>query len=197
MQPSQAKNRLFVGGLPTDLTSEALRAAVELVAVGLQKADVMRNREHPEQGRGFAFLEYYNAACAALAKAALSSPGFRIGDKPLSVDFAEPSAREAAAAGGGVKVVFVGNLTEEATEEGLNAAMAKYGAVRPPPGARGSSLRPASSVSGLHEQLGAADASMYLPANVTRCSLPACPHRLSACTSRAPARAAPTRALGL
>lgn len=191
MQPSQAKNRLFVGGLPTDLTSEALRAAVEPVAVGLQKADVVRNREHPEQGRGFAFLEYYNAAAAALAKAALSRPDFRIGDKALSVDFAEPSPREAAAAGGAVKVVFVGNLTEDATEGGLTEAMAKYGTVR---GAPGQGRRAVCRPPCLDFWLGPADGRTA--AMAADPPPPAClPRRLSACTSRGPARAAPTRAL--
>ena len=32
---------------------------------------------HPEQNRGFAFLEFYNAACASAAKSTLSQPDFK------------------------------------------------------------------------------------------------------------------------
>jgi RNA recognition motif-containing protein len=32
---------------------------------------------HPEMNRGFAFLEFYNAACAAQAKTIMSQPDFK------------------------------------------------------------------------------------------------------------------------
>lgn len=32
---------------------------------------------HPEQNRGFCFLEFYNSACAQHARAALSQPDFK------------------------------------------------------------------------------------------------------------------------
>lgn len=46
---------------------------------GLEKIDMSRSRDpaHPEHNRGFAFLEFYNSACAAAAKHALSQPDFK------------------------------------------------------------------------------------------------------------------------
>lgn len=32
---------------------------------------------HPDHNRGFAFLEFYNSACAAAARHALSQPDFK------------------------------------------------------------------------------------------------------------------------
>jgi hypothetical protein len=35
------------------------------------------SKDQPELNRGFAFVEFYNSACAQLAKNALSTPDFK------------------------------------------------------------------------------------------------------------------------
>lgn len=46
---------------------------------GLDKIDMVKSKDpaHPEQNRGFCFLEFYNAACASAAKHTLSQPDFK------------------------------------------------------------------------------------------------------------------------
>lgn len=148
IQPSQAKNKLFLGGIPHELTREDLfdllsplvkgerrRTASSGRALrplglcpscrrctspappgppvplrrphatpppprpdpcllllpaplalptcrtrsGLDKIDMVKSKDpaHPEQNRGFCFLEFYNSACASAAKHTLSQPDFK------------------------------------------------------------------------------------------------------------------------
>ena len=46
---------------------------------GLEEINMVKSKDpaHPEQNRGFAFLEFYNSACASAAKSALSQPNFK------------------------------------------------------------------------------------------------------------------------
>lgn len=139
IQPSQSKNKLFVGGIPHDLTREVLEQQLLPLVKGLEKIDMSRSRDpaHPEHNRGFAFLEFYNSACAAAAKHALSQPDFKIGDRVPTIDYAEPSQKDqqggggggGGASGGGMRNVFVGNLQPGATEETLRSLFAHYGEI--------------------------------------------------------------------
>ncbi|KAL4448889.1 hypothetical protein ABPG77_007606 [Micractinium sp. CCAP 211/92] len=138
IQPSQSKNKLFVGGIPHDLTREALEQQLLPLVKGLEKIDMSRSRDpaHPEHNRGFAFLEFYNSACAAAAKHALSQPDFKIGDRVPTIDYAEPSQKDQQGGGagvggasGGMRNVFVGNLQPGASEETLRSLFAHYGEI--------------------------------------------------------------------
>ncbi len=64
---------------PPLLLPPCLSASVSAHLSGLEKVDMVRSKDplHPEQNRGFAFLEFYNASCAALAKTTLSQPDFK------------------------------------------------------------------------------------------------------------------------
>jgi heterogeneous nuclear ribonucleoprotein R len=79
IQPSQAKNKLFLGGIPHELTREDLFDLLGPLVKGLDKIDMVKSKDpaHPEQNRGFCFLEFYNSACAAAAKHTLSQPDFK------------------------------------------------------------------------------------------------------------------------
>lgn len=130
VQPSQSKNRLFVGGLPHSLTKEELHTFLEkeLGLKGLLSIDLARSKDNPDENRGFTFLEFYNAACALQAKARLGAPSIRIGDRQINVDLAEPMGQEASMAQA-TKTVFVGNLPQSVTETQLKDAFSKYGEV--------------------------------------------------------------------
>jgi heterogeneous nuclear ribonucleoprotein R len=130
VQPSQTKNKLWIGGLPHSMNEEALKEAlVQLDLKGLVNIDLAKSKETPDSNRGFGFLEFYNSTAAAQAKAKLSNPDVRVGDRTVNVDLAEPTPKDQAAIGGS-KNVFVGNLTESsATEEKLKEAFAVYGEI--------------------------------------------------------------------
>lgn len=129
VQPSQVKNRLFVGGLPHNMSKDEVQEALEKPygLLGLQSVDLARSRDGGEGNRGFAFLEFYNGACAAHAKARLSHPDVRVGDRQINVDLAEPTGREQG--GSTAKNIFVGNLPAGTTEEALKEAFAQYGEI--------------------------------------------------------------------
>ena len=132
VQPSQSKNRLFVGGLPHSYTKEAVREALEapLQLKGLVEVDLTMSRETPGTNRGFAFLTFYNATCAATARAKLCDPNFRVGGRSINVDYADPSAaRTGPAAQQTIRTVFVGSMPPSATEEQLRDAFIRYGEI--------------------------------------------------------------------
>jgi RNA recognition motif-containing protein len=128
IQPSQAKNRLFLGGLLHSLGRDDVRRELEALGLqGLTAVDLSTSRDNPGANRGFAFLEFYNAACAAAARSRLQDPALRIADRSVNVDFADAAARDAAPQG--ARAVFVGNLPQSVTEEELREAFARYGDV--------------------------------------------------------------------
>ncbi len=43
---------------------------------GVDVIELLPNKEYPGQNRGFAFVEFYNHACAQLARNVLSAPTF-------------------------------------------------------------------------------------------------------------------------
>lgn len=124
--PSQANNRLWIGNIPLSIDKDGLRQALEGQLngelKGLQDVDVLKSKENPEQNRGYAFLEFYNAACALQARKRLSQPDVKVQDRSIQVELADP-------AHGGAKNVYVGNLPPDTTEETLKAAFEKYGAI--------------------------------------------------------------------
>ena len=46
------------------------------VGAGVEAVDILMSKDFPGQNRGFAFVEFYNHACALAAKNALSAPGY-------------------------------------------------------------------------------------------------------------------------
>lgn len=130
VQPSQTKNKLWIGGLPHSMNQDALREALApLDLKGLVNIDLAKSKEMPEGNRGFGFLEFYNSTAATQAKTKLSNPDVRVGDRTVNVDLAEPTGKDQAAIGGS-KTIFVGNLqASSATEEKLKEVFAMYGEI--------------------------------------------------------------------
>ncbi|KAG7671347.1 hypothetical protein Ndes2437B_g03988 [Nannochloris sp. 'desiccata'] len=130
VQPSQSKNKLWIGGLPHSMNQEALREALApLDLKGLVNIDLAKSKETPEGNRGFGFLEFYNSTAALQAKTKLSNPDVRVGDRTVNVDLAEPTGKDQAAIGGS-KTIFIGNLqASTANEEKLKEAFAMYGEI--------------------------------------------------------------------
>lgn len=129
VQPSTANNKLFVGGLPHSMDETRLREALESLGLqGIISIDLARSKDVPDGNRGFAFLEFYNAAVALQAKSKLSLPDVRIGDRTINVDVAEPASRDQTSSGAS-KHIFVGNLPAAVTEDQLRTAFSSYGEI--------------------------------------------------------------------
>lgn len=43
----------------------------------MESVDLLMSKDFPGQNRGFAFVEFYNHACAQAAKNALSAPDYK------------------------------------------------------------------------------------------------------------------------
>ena len=106
---AQSKHRLFVGGLPKNMTADALREVIAAEANGLENIDLPASAAADggagggSVNRGYAFLDYYNAATAERARKALSRVGFTIGGRSVTVSWADVQAKDAAGGGGGGK----------------------------------------------------------------------------------------------
>ncbi|KDD72238.1 hypothetical protein H632_c3652p0, partial [Helicosporidium sp. ATCC 50920] len=89
VQPSAAKNKLYVGGLPPDMSQGEVLAALRDLVRGVEGVELLMQRDSASLSRGYAFVEFYNAAAAGLAKARLQDPETRVGDRRVSVDYAD------------------------------------------------------------------------------------------------------------
>jgi len=129
--PSQSKNRLYLGNLPKEMTKDNLEATIKAATKGLEKVELLMSKDWPGQNRGFCFLEFYNHACAQAAKAALSPPNFQLGNKPLTITFAEPRRADTANDDQTqqIKSIFVGNLPDTANEAKLRELFAPLGEI--------------------------------------------------------------------
>lgn len=137
MAPSQAKHKLFVGNIPKAYTQEEVERQLNLVVKGVEAVDLLMSKDFPGQNRGFAFVAFYNHACANAAKNTLGAPGYRMGERQLTVSFAEPKQSEMGPQTPQDKVLYVGGLTENLTEDQIRDCFSQYGevtrVVQPPP----------------------------------------------------------------
>lgn len=49
------------------------------MCTGVESIDLLSSKDYPGQNRGFAFVEFYNHACAQLARNVLSAPTYTCG----------------------------------------------------------------------------------------------------------------------
>lgn len=126
--PSQSKNRLYLGNLPKEKSKDELESLLKAATKGLETVELLMSKEFAGQNRGFCFLEFYNHACAQAAKAALSPPQFQLGNKPLTITFAEPRRADTDQSQD-IKSIFVGNLPDSATQGKLSELFAPLGEI--------------------------------------------------------------------
>jgi len=56
----------------------------------------LQNPKRPSRNRGYAFIEYYNTACAEYSRKKMSSPEFMLDDKAPTVSWADPLSGDSA-----------------------------------------------------------------------------------------------------
>ncbi|KAL6765092.1 hypothetical protein V8C86DRAFT_2461168 [Haematococcus lacustris] len=125
---SDVKNKLFLGGLPRDMSKEGLITLLEAGVKGIISVELGTDRE-TGQHRGFGFVEMYNHAAAEAARRYLGRPDFRIQGREITVTWAEPRRADKVQADTSVRSVYVGNLPDEATEDKLRTLFAPYGTI--------------------------------------------------------------------
>uniref|UniRef100_A0A6V7QRN5 RRM domain-containing protein n=1 Tax=Ananas comosus var. bracteatus TaxID=296719 RepID=A0A6V7QRN5_ANACO len=86
---SHAKNKLFIGNVPCRWSEGDMRRAVEKVGPGVIKVNLKEVR-NSSYNCGFAFVEYYNHACAEYSRKKMSTPEFKLDSNAPIVGWAEP-----------------------------------------------------------------------------------------------------------
>eukprot|EP00890_Picochlorum_soloecismus_P005485 jgi/Picsp_1/5938/NSC_03295-R1_rna recognition motif-containing protein len=142
IKAAEVKNKLYISGIPQDMNSEALKSYIESKfpeVVGLLSVTMPRKMPQrsdsggmQEENRGFAFMDFYNHRCAALAKNILSKSESTIENKEIQLDYADPSFGDCS----GLNVpysIYVGNLPaddDSNMEEKLKQSFSNYGEIR-------------------------------------------------------------------
>ncbi|MFQ6662125.1 hypothetical protein Gotur_030036 [Gossypium turneri] len=95
---SQSKNRLFIGNIPRSWKEEHLRKALLEVGPGVTGLELVKDMKNLSNNRGFAFVEYYNNACAEYSRQKMMSQEFRLDDNAPNVSWADPKNADSSAA---------------------------------------------------------------------------------------------------
>nr|KJB55622.1 hypothetical protein B456_009G085100 [Gossypium raimondii] len=125
---SQSKNRLFIGNIPRSWKEEHLRKALSEVGPGVTGLELVKDMKNLSNNRGFAFVEYYNNACAEYSRQKMMSQEFRLGDNAPNVSWADPKNADSSAASQ-VKAIYVKNLPKDVTQDQLKKLFEHHGKI--------------------------------------------------------------------
>ncbi|KAI4328971.1 hypothetical protein L6164_021281 [Bauhinia variegata] len=137
---SETKHRLFIGNVPKNLTEDEFRKAIEGVGPGVENIELIKDPQHPSRNRGFAFVLYYNSACADYSRQKMSSANFKLDGNTPTVTWADPKNSPDHSASSQVKALYVKNIPENTTTERLKELFCRHGEVTKvvmPPGKAG------------------------------------------------------------
>ncbi|KAM6586447.1 hypothetical protein CsatA_009052 [Cannabis sativa] len=125
---SQAKHRLFIGNVPRSWGEEDLRKVVKSIGPGVTGVELVKDMKNTSNNRGFAFIDYYNHACAEYSRQKMMNPQFKLGDNAPTVSWADPKNAESSAASQ-VKAVYVKNLPKNVTQDQLKKLFDHHGKI--------------------------------------------------------------------
>ncbi|KAB2607805.1 heterogeneous nuclear ribonucleoprotein R-like [Pyrus ussuriensis x Pyrus communis] len=125
---SQAKHRLFIGNVPRSWGEEDMKKAVTDIGPGVISVELLKDPQNSSRNRGFAFIEYYNHACAEYSRQKMSTPKFKLDTNAPTVSWADPKNAESSAASQ-VKAVYVKNLPKDITQDQLKDLFEHHGKI--------------------------------------------------------------------
>ncbi|KAK8513341.1 hypothetical protein V6N13_002090 [Hibiscus sabdariffa] len=126
---SQSKNQLFIGNIPRSWREEQLRKVLSEVGPGVTGLELVKDMKNlSNNNRGFAFVEYYNNACAEYSRQKMINQEFRIGDNAPIVSWADPKTADSPAASQ-VKALYVKNLPKDVTQDQLKKLFEHHGKI--------------------------------------------------------------------
>ncbi|KAF8413390.1 hypothetical protein HHK36_001371 [Tetracentron sinense] len=141
---SQAKHRLFIGNIPKSWTEDELKRVIEENGPGVENIELLKDPQNPGRNRGFAFVEYYNNACADYGRQKMSSTKFKLDGNTPTVSWADPKSAPDPSAAAQVKALYVKNFPDSTTPEQLKELFQRHGEVTKvvlPPGKAGHGKR--------------------------------------------------------
>uniref|UniRef100_A0A7C8ZXT6 RRM domain-containing protein n=1 Tax=Opuntia streptacantha TaxID=393608 RepID=A0A7C8ZXT6_OPUST len=126
---SDSKHRLFIGNIPKSWSEDQFKKVIHDVGPGAEIIDLKQDALNPGRNRGFAFIEYYNNACAEYARQKMSSGSFKLEGNTPTVTWADPKSAPDSAAAAQVKALYVKNIPDSATPEQLKELFQRHGEV--------------------------------------------------------------------
>ncbi|KAK8931406.1 Polyadenylate-binding protein 5 [Platanthera zijinensis] len=123
---SQAKHRLFIGNIPRSWTEDNLKKAVLDVGPGVTTVDLMKDPQNSSRNRGFAFIEYYNHACAEYSRKKMSVSKFKLDSNAPTVSWADPKSGDSSSQ---IKSVYVKNLPKDVNQDQLKKLFERHGEI--------------------------------------------------------------------
>ncbi|KAE8700216.1 RNA-binding family protein isoform 2 [Hibiscus syriacus] len=102
---SQSKNQLFIGNLPRSWREEHLRKVLSEVGPRVTGVELVKDMKNlSNSNRCFAFVEYFNNACAEYSRQKKMNQEFRIDDNTPTVSWADPKTADSPAASQGMGI---------------------------------------------------------------------------------------------
>ncbi|CAI0391728.1 unnamed protein product [Linum tenue] len=127
---SQANHRLFIGNIPRSWGEKDMKNVVMKIGPGVVSVELLKDPQNPIRNRGFAFLEYYNHACAEYSRKKMSTPEFKLDDNAPTVSWADPKNAGSSAASQlmmQVRAIYVKNLPKDITQDQLRQLFEHHG----------------------------------------------------------------------
>ncbi|KAK4396533.1 Heterogeneous nuclear ribonucleoprotein Q [Sesamum angolense] len=124
---SQAKHKLFIGNVPRNWGEEDMKKIVNKAGPGVIAVELLKDPQNSSRNRGFAFVEYYNHACAEYSREKMSNPNFKLDENAPTVSWADPKSAESSSSQ--VKAVYVKNLPKNVTQDQLKALFEHHGKI--------------------------------------------------------------------
>ncbi|GFP88171.1 heterogeneous nuclear ribonucleoprotein q [Phtheirospermum japonicum] len=127
---SETKYRLFIGNVPKAWTDDDFKKIIDATGPGAEVIELIKDPQNPARNRGFAFVEYYNNACADYSRQKMAAASFKLDGNTPTVTWADPKITpDHSAAAAQVKALYVKNIPDNTTTEQLKEQFQRHGEV--------------------------------------------------------------------
>ncbi|PKA58997.1 Polyadenylate-binding protein 5 [Apostasia shenzhenica] len=125
---SKTKNKLFIGNVPREWAEDDLKNAVSKEGPGVTNVHLMKDPKNSARNRGYAFIEYYNHACAEHSRKKMSTSDFKLDSNVPTVSWADTNSGESSSAAQ-IKSIYVKNLPKNVTHDQLTKLFEHHGKI--------------------------------------------------------------------
>ncbi|GAA0163511.1 hypothetical protein LIER_19356 [Lithospermum erythrorhizon] len=127
---SETKYKLFIGNVPKNWSDDEFKKVLNDTGPGVVSIELIKDPQNPSRNRGFAFVEYFNNACADYSRQKMSATNFKLDSNSPTVTWADPkSTQDHSAAASEVKALYIKNIPEATSTEQLKELFQRHGEV--------------------------------------------------------------------